>query len=101
MTKKPLDVSETDLHWLAGLVEGEAWFTDNGPRVCISMKDLDVMQRVAGLFESNLSIRGAGGGKFNLGQVSTSAGKLWVKKLYPLLGARRQARIRDFWPEVV
>ncbi len=98
-------MEDHDLHWLAGLLEGEGSFlkgppsAPNQPRICCQMTDRDVIQRVAGLFEVHyinkvvpripiwktsyqVLIRGI------------KAVEL-MKTLRPLMGERRQSQIDD------
>lgn len=60
-----MDLSEADVAWLAGLLEGEGYFgTINSrvagrvyryPRVGVTMSDQDVVQRVADLFGTRVT----------------------------------------------
>lgn len=90
-----------DIHWLAGLYEGEGCFSvDKGryPRMYLRMTDRDVVER-AGRILGIGSINKAKPGP--LGKKSTwcyqinaeSAGVMMM--LYPLMGERRQGRIRE------
>ena len=44
-------MKETDIAWLAGLLEGEGWFTyaNGAPRIGVGMADRDVIDRAANL----------------------------------------------------
>jgi hypothetical protein len=101
-------VSVKDLAWLAGLLEGEGCFSTNGRaahrgiRVSINMTDLDVLERVHAL------AKGVLGGpyypdeknhgkkpywKWTVSRQADAAGLMMT--VYPLMGERRQARIRE------
>lgn len=90
-----------DIHWLAGLIEGEACFsptqTPQGkvyPRLPLGMKDHDVLLRAARLLGKyprqweNHKTK-----PFYMLQVSGRRAVEWMMTLYPLLGRRRQAQI--------
>lgn len=55
-TGHPTDISNEDLHWLAGLLEGEGSFLKGPPSaprhpvVALQMTDEDVVSRVAAMF---------------------------------------------------
>ncbi|GGJ45308.1 LAGLIDADG family homing endonuclease [Deinococcus roseus] len=54
--KADLSLTEIEIAWLAGLLEGEGSFMEappsspNSPRLVVSMTDLDVIEKVASLF---------------------------------------------------
>jgi hypothetical protein len=95
-------ISKLDLHWLAGLLEGEGSFmpgepsNPNAPRISLAMTDFDIVRRAADLF--------------GIKSISTRAGKpgwqtsysfhlkgrraiVMMQQLYPLMGARRKTQI--------
>jgi hypothetical protein len=101
-----------DLCWLAGLLEGEGSFRKGPPceakypRITIQMTDIDVIQRVAALFE----IKYIYAKKYNHDDWKDSysivlKGKRAIRimnELYPLMGERRKQQIENavgFKPE--
>lgn len=113
--------STKDIAWLAGLLEGEGCFMwapfthrQHGkeyqyhrPVIQVNMTDPDVIERVASLFKTKAyahnydkrpnrkpCTRAVVVGKRAIG---------WMQTLYPLLGQRRQAKVRSIlqqWKEV-
>lgn len=93
------------IRWLAGVLEGEGSFMSgapsrpNSPRIQVTMTDEDVIVRIANIL----------GVRYNALHRSTDGEKAWkqayficwrgkralewMRKLYPLMGARRQAQI--------
>lgn len=93
-----------DLHWLAGLLEGEGCFAlhHKTPRISLDMCDRDIVERAKAL------LGGQGGVKCRARRhrnprhsdiyatvVTGRRAVGWMMTLYPLLGSRRRARIRD------
>ncbi len=95
------EISIQDLYWLAGLLEGEVWFGWKGtPVVTIQMSDLDIIQRVAGMFERKYypvrkDKRNKKGRQMYHVSISSIAAIKWMDKLYPLMGERRQKQIKN------
>jgi hypothetical protein len=92
---------EQDLNWLAGLLEGEAWFGWKGtPIIAVQMSDLDVIKRVAQLFDRQWypirkdSRNKNGRPMYQVGISSQPAIEL-MQDLYLLMGERRKKQIRD------
>lgn len=93
--------STRDIAWLAGLLEGEGCFSKRGNCITIQlyMSDRDVVER-AGWMMGALSV-GRYEGKSPKHKtcyyitVSGPNAAAWMMTLYTLLGARRQARIRE------
>ncbi len=94
-------IPEDDLHWLAGLLEGESSFMEscpshpNCPRISLMMTDLDIVQRAAGILGVSLHSYPSKKGYKPTHQLALK-GKQAVevmKQLRPLMGARRQAKI--------
>jgi hypothetical protein len=99
-------LSETDVAWLAGLLEGEGYFgmirsrvggkVYRYPRVGVTMTDRDVIDRVAAMFDTKVYAVKPGpqsnleSYRFTL--VGTRAAELMVA-LRPWMGGRRQAKI--------
>ena len=100
-------MSTQDLHWLAGLVEGEGSFgayvmgkkcPHPQPRMRISMTDQDVIWRAARLLKKApcpWSRKDKRGYK-DQWQVELSGAQAigWMMTLYPLMGIRRKGQIR-------
>lgn len=97
-----------DLHWPSGLLEGEGCFTTAGgrgrrpmPALKVSMADRDVMQRVATLLgyalirEYSPWLRRHGWKPAYKVSVTGQPAQRLMRQLYPLLGKRRQRRIRE------
>lgn len=91
-----------DLHWLAGLLEGEGCFyisPKGQARICLNMTDVDVVARAAGLLKADLKPHGR--------QIRPHHKKLWCCMVYskraigwmmtllPMMGSRRSAKIRE------
>ena len=124
-----MELNEVSVAWLAGIVEGEAHFYRN-PRVSkrkkpalhpgagcairIQMCDLDVIERVCAMWGGrvsgprNMTRNGRPALKKN-GEpvlplyetaVNGANAAAWMVRLYPLLGVRRRARIRELLPEL-
>lgn len=94
-------LSEADLYWLAGLMEGEGCFSlDRGtyPRVYLRMTDEDVVERahqITGIGSVHFAKQqGLGWKPTYCWQVNTDAVDL-MTLLKPLMGSRRQKRITE------
>lgn len=96
------------LNWLAGLLEGEGYFGTiknrvggkayRYPRVGVSMTDQDVITRVATMFGLGMyTIKAPGNSHGYLDSYRAwstgEAGANWMRRLHPLMGARRQSQI--------
>lgn len=94
------------VYWLAGLLEGEGSFGFYGrsPRIQICMTDHDVMERARVLldFKPMLFRRMPNQHSTRSAWQMTICGRRaagWMMTLYPLMGARRQERIRKVLAE--
>ncbi len=96
------DIDPRDLHWLAGLLEGEGSFfpgapsSPNLPVLQIQMIDEDVMRRVGDLMERGVYRCRAPRPEWSATYVVRVKGApavAWMRLLRPLLGQRRQAQI--------
>lgn len=93
-------ISTKEIAWFAGLCEGEASFMFSGsPTVQIQMTDLDVLLKAADMV--GVTVRGPYYPKrvnskpvFGF-SISGKRGAGWMMTMYPLMGERRQAKIRD------
>lgn len=104
-------LSPSNLGWLAGLLEGEGCFSLTGtsrttPTITLVMTDQDVMERAAdvmgapSIWMPKLRPRRKQTYRFAL---SGSRAVGWMMTLYPFLGSRRKARLReclDVWRRV-
>ncbi len=93
-------VSTADLHWLAGLLEGEGCFSHHKstPVVSLGMTDFDVVERahrlVPGAGKLAVSIVGQNKPMHRWSVHSRDAIALMMT-LYTLMGERRRARITE------
>jgi len=96
-------VEELELHWLAGLLEGEGYFAKpapsrpNQPRIIIEMVDEDVIAKVSSLLERKYWSRSGRSGNqaTYLTQISGRPAVRLMTELFPLMGQRRQKRIAE------
>jgi|SRR5712664_1231726 len=98
-----LQMNRDDLHWLAGLLEGEGCFGFDGSHyVRLKMADEDVVRRAAGLMGGRAVMeRSRKDPRHQLmWYVGVYGGRarLLMEKLLPLMGARRAAKIRAVLP---
>ena len=101
-----------ELYWLAGLFEGEGCFSwerhEGSPGAYIGMTDLDIIERVARLLKLRSRIdrrSGRPGMRHDLFFLKAigARGVGLMMTLYPLLGMRRRARIREIlarWKQI-
>jgi hypothetical protein len=98
----PEDVSSSDLHWLAGLLEGEGSFLTGPPSaprhpiLALQMTDEDVVARVAAMFGRKASCwqpRQARWQQTFLVRVTGAKAAAWMTALHPLMGQRRRGQI--------
>lgn len=101
-------LSNEDLYWLAGILEGEGSFgltrchvkgkCYKYPLIQLNMTDEDIVERVAKLYGSLYrGYRGAKPGnknRFSTTLTNKRADEL-MRVLYPIMGKRRQKRIRE------
>ncbi len=93
-------MKEQDLYWLAGLLEGEAYFTYNGTaRIDLQMTDKDIVERAAILLHGvNIVERISNNPKHKNVYRCVLNGEKAVdimKQILPIMGKRRQARIQQ------
>jgi hypothetical protein len=95
-------ISQQDLHWLAGLLEGEGSFVPGppsaprSPGVQMCMADRDVVERAGALLGSPIWVarsRREGWSDVYTIRVRGARAVLWMERLRPLMGLRRQAQI--------
>ena len=101
-------MTDNELHWLAGLLEGEGYFTlgisrrqPNAPRIVLVMTDEDVVVRAANLIGGKVKRRpDSRQGNRKPCYVMTSRGGsnhviAMMKMLRPLMGTRRGAKLDE------
>jgi hypothetical protein len=92
-------VTDIDIAWLAGLVEGEGNISINGRSFTIRVKmtDRDVVERAADLLGAKLYPIAPRSGRqaLWLAQVKGATAAGWAMTLYPWLGVRRRQQVRD------
>ncbi len=97
------EVSEKDLYWLAGLLEGEGSFLKAPPSksnkisIQLEMTDKDVVERAAKILQTSVytpKIRNDYKQTYKV-NISFNRAAEWMKLLFPLMGARRQQRIEE------
>jgi len=100
-------VTETELAWLVGILEGEGYFSWHGnkryygtPQIALMMCDRDVVERVAQLMRVTSAIEEIGKKKshwktsFRCSVSGNPAADL-MRKLLPHMGERRAAKIKE------
>lgn len=98
----------TDICWLAGVLEGDGCFTVAGkrdPRIALSMYDKDVVERAMRIMHpktyrkngNDVTVRQAKNRRQPTYSFRISGRRAagWMMTLYPQMGERRQARIRE------
>lgn len=104
------DITEVEVAWVAGILEGEGCWTTKSAHgttwwIAVRMTDQDVVQRLA-------ELTGIGtlcpeppqrpGAKPSWSwRVAAKPHREWLTlKVWPWLGQRRRARVKELWPEV-
>lgn len=91
-------MSETDIAWLAGLLEGEGSFDlhrDRYPRIRLGMTDRDVVERAARLMGSRVRTNYREGPYLAMWHTELSGGRAAevMALISPYLGARRSLKV--------
>ncbi len=95
-------IRQSDLHWLAGLLEGEGTFLSGppsaprSPALQVSMVDRDIIERAGELLSVAVTLspsRREGWGDAYCVRVRGARAVLWMERLRPLMGIRRQDQI--------
>ena len=102
------DITDIDIAWLAGLLEGEGCFhianridSYGNKRIVIQlcMTDKDIVERAANLLDVPLKCRNrktkSGKNLYTANVWDSDKAIAWMLTLYPYLGIRRQSKIRD------
>lgn len=108
-------VNSADIYWIAGLIEGEGCFTRrkgssprSSPIIQIIMTDKDVVIRAAQILGAAKVIKSREGPKRDNRPSTKDIYRVvlygrravsWCMTLYPIMGERRQARIRELLDE--
>jgi hypothetical protein len=96
------EIAASDLHWLAGLLEGEGTFiagppsAPRTPAIAVSMVDRDVVERAAQLIDCAVHLVPARRANWRDAYVTRVRGPRaveWMKRLRPLMGERRREQI--------
>ena len=91
-----------ELHWLAGLLEGEGTFMVGPPSspglpvIAVNMADHDVMARLGRIFERKVQVLRPRNARWQTSYQVRVLGReavRWMSLLRPLMGSRRQAQI--------
>jgi hypothetical protein len=91
-----------ELHWLAGLLEGEGSFMVGPPSspglpvIAVNMTDHDVMARIGRIFERKVHLVRPRNARWQTSYQVRVLGRdavRWMSLLRPLMGSRRQAQI--------
>jgi len=92
----------TELHWLAGLLEGEGSFMTGPPSspglpvLAVNMTDHDVMARLGSIFERKVHVVRPRNERWRTSYQVRVHGReavRWMRLLRPLMGIRRRAQI--------
>lgn len=92
-----------DIAWVAGLIEGEGYignhYDNEYPRIAIAMTDLDVLIRAAEILgattvRTKKLCKGGVKPQFHV-RIGGRLAIEWCMTIYPLMGERRQERIRE------
>jgi hypothetical protein len=95
-------IDPPDLHWVAGLLDGEGTFlagppsAPRSPAVQLAMVDRDIVERAAALLRVAVCVvpaRRDGWRTAYSARVRGFPAVLWMKRLRPLMGARRREQI--------
>lgn len=93
---------ETELYWLAGLLEGEGYFgcSDNIPKLALQMSDKDIVEKAHCLMGLSVKISHIPGKRAEwsdtyMWKLRGKAAFEWMNTLYPMLGARRRKQIEE------
>lgn len=104
-------IESRDIHWLAGLLEGEGTFyrykwkgrkTYVSPRISVCSTDKDIIDRVSSIMDTRTY------GPYKYGdnkkpwwktETTKSTGVGWMMTLYSLMGERRKAKIAEILAE--
>jgi hypothetical protein len=95
-------ISDVDLHWLAGLLEGEGTFlagppsSPRCPAIQFWMTDRDVVERAAAMLDSGVMVVAPRRAHWKVAYAVRLRGPravVWMRRLRKLMGTRRRAQI--------
>jgi hypothetical protein len=101
-TRPVPDISDLDLHWLAGLLEGEGTFlagppsAPRSPAIQFWMTDRDVVERAAAMLDAKVMVvapRRAHWKTTYAVRLRGSRAVVWMRRLWCLMGSRRREQI--------
>jgi len=85
-----------DLYWLAGLIEGEGCFGDyDSPTIAVTSTDEDIIKRISKLFNCNYHHKKTPTKLQYVIKIHSTLAISWMLTLYPLMGERRQSKIKE------
>jgi len=95
-------ITPNQISWVSGLLEGEGSFAYyKVPTIDIGMTDFDVLIKLSNIMSSNSNVNKHGidmrGDRKRLYRykINGNLAIQWMMTLYPLMGERRKARIRE------
>lgn len=100
----PNEISSHELHWLAGLLEGEGSFLRGPPSapglpvLSLQMTDEDVVARVARMFGRKTGSWKSANARWQrtfIARVNGAKAVAWMRAVRPLMGRRRQGQIDE------
>jgi hypothetical protein len=95
-------IEAADLHWLAGLLEGEGTFlagppsAPRTPALQLCMADRDIVERAAALLDCAVTVVPARRENWRTAYSARVTGPravAWMERVQPLMGARRRVQI--------
>ena len=101
-TRRVLGITELDLHWLAGLLEGEGTFlagppsAPRSPAIQFWMTDRDVVERAAAMLDSAVMVVAPRRAHWKTTYAVRLRGPravVWMRRLRSLMGTRRREQI--------
>jgi len=95
-----MSTSLNQIHWVAGLLEGEGFFglTKNSPTIALKMNDVDVVEKFKSVVKTTDKIfreERLGGNPAYVTKLYGGPAIQWMMTIYPLMGLRRKAKIRE------
>jgi hypothetical protein len=103
-----IEISSPEVAWVAGILEGEGCWTrkatSNRWWIAVRMTDEDLIRRLrtlTGVGTINIELSKRGHKTAWTWCVAVRSHREWLTlQVWPWLGTRRRARIRELWPEV-
>lgn len=95
-------ITTTKIGYVAGIIDGEGWFLvhHNSPVIGIKMTDLDVIEKVKSIINSNTTIQiiNHKNEKHKTSyciRIFGSIAASWMMTIYPLVSNRRKKKIKE------